>query len=136
VAVKAYLIRLDDDGKQTLGNLFLFRGADLIFSCCTLELPWKDNRRSASCIPTGDYKCAKRWSEKYKNHFHVQHVPGRQYILIHQGNYYTQTEGCILVGTAHTDINLDGHRDVISSRTTMMRLVQTAPDGFDLRVVS
>ena len=46
--MKAILTRLDDDGKQTLGYLTLFKGLKKVFECKTLELPWKANETNVS----------------------------------------------------------------------------------------
>ena len=119
---------------QALGDLTVFDDDELIFSCKTLELPWKNNKRNISCIPEGTYEVKKRYSEKYKNHFHILNVPDRAYILIHSGNYYTHTKGCILVGENHTDINSDGFRDVTSSRKTLALLNQNLPDKFEITI--
>ena len=54
--MKAILTRLDDDGKQTLGHLMLFKGLEKVFECKTLELPWKANETNVSCVPKGVYK--------------------------------------------------------------------------------
>ena len=52
----------------------------------TYELPWRDNQKSISCIPAGEYICRRYSSEKYKDTFEVTDVPGRSYILFHVGN--------------------------------------------------
>ena len=72
----------------------------------TLELPWRDNQRSVSCIPAGDYEC--RWvvSRKYGHVYWLEAVPGRTGILIHAGNlagdmslgWLSHSKGCILLG--------------------------------------
>jgi hypothetical protein len=61
-----------DDGTQTLGELAIndFNGVTL-FSCKTLELPFKDNLKRKSCIPKAAYKVKKRHSLKYGNHFSI-----------------------------------------------------------------
>ena len=125
------LVRLIHEKEQTLG--YLFKGLDKI--ACTLELEWKDNQQQVSCIPTGCYKVVRRWSEKYKHHWHILDVPNRSYILIHSGNYHTQILGCVLVGNNHTDINGDGYRDVTSSKNTMKKLLNILPNKFDLDIV-
>lgn len=119
---------------QTLGELTVFDGDEVIFTCKTLELPWKDNKKNISCIPEGNYEVKKRYSERYKHHFHILNVPDRSFILIHSGNYYTHTQGCILVGETHTDINADGFRDVTSSRKTIALLNQNLPDNFEINI--
>ena len=114
--------------KQTLGTLY-YEGKEV---CKTLELPWLENQRRVSCIPKGTYKVVKRYSQKYKHHFHILDVENRDWILIHHGNYYTDILGCILVGKSHTDINGDGLLDVTSSVATMKILNDLLPDNFEL----
>jgi len=81
----------------------------------TRELPWRDNKKSISCIPAGVYT-AKRYSSKnYKNTFEVENVPGRTYILIHIGNFKSDSEGCILVGEAFNHIDKVAGVDIGSS---------------------
>ena len=83
---------------STLGELFLNgeRMAD------TLELPFKDNQRSISCIPEGEYKVRLRLARESASrdylHLLVQDVPNRDWILFHRGNSAKDTSGCILVG--------------------------------------
>ena len=132
---RAVLIRLKENKKQTLGKLFLFNGLDLEYECCTLELPFNDNKRNISSIPTGDYKVKIRESEKYGLHYQVENVEMRDYILIHPANYYTQLRGCIALGYKFYDINKDGEHDVTHSRRTMRHLLEIAPDGFNLIIL-
>ncbi len=66
------------------------------FICHTIELPWKDNQRSTSCIPEGRYELQKRYSPRFKWHLHVKDVPGRSVILIHPANdALKELRGCI-----------------------------------------
>jgi hypothetical protein len=121
--------------KQTLGTLVLNDDeGNKLFTCKTLELPWNDNKKNQSCIPLGEYKVAPRQSAKYNKHFHIQDVTGRTFVLIHVGNYYTQTKGCILVGRGIADINGDSYKDVTSSKDTLKKLIKLAPNGFDLEI--
>ncbi len=120
--------------KQVLGEMNVFDGQILVYSCKTLELSWKNNQQTISCIAEGTFDVVKRFSEKYNNHFHLLNVPDRSFILIHAGNYYTQTEGAILVGDNHTDINADGLADVTNSRKTMAELYKHMPDKFSLTI--
>lgn len=119
---KGLLVRLQEDQKQTLGVFNLFDGTDQIFSCKTLELPWRDNEQFVSCIPPGHYICKRRTSSQYGHHFLVSNVYGREFILLHWGNYHRDTSGCILVGRDHRDVDNDGYLDVTSSRQTMKQL--------------
>lgn len=67
--------------------------------CYTLELPWKDNLNSISCIPPGTYKGILRYDKTDGWRIQLEDVPNRTGVQIHMGNYTTQIEGCILVGT-------------------------------------
>lgn len=117
------LKRIQESEKQTIGHLFVRNNANAciaVFS--TIELPYRENSRNISSIPVGKYKVVHRWSVKYGHHLHVLDVVGRSMILIHTGNYYTQTQGCILVGYYHSDINADGLLDVVESKKAMAAL--------------
>lgn len=64
--------------------------------CATIELPWKNNSARISCIPEGRYSLIKRYSPKFKNHYLLENVQDRQYILIHPANNaLTELKGCI-----------------------------------------
>lgn len=133
--MEALIIRELAQSKQTLGRLELYdNNRQKVFECKTLELPWKNNMRQKSCIPTGNYKVTPRTSPKYGLHFLINGVKDRDAILIHHGNYHTDILGCILVGTAHIDINGDGFKDVTSSKATMHLLINLAPQGFKLTI--
>lgn len=130
------IVREPSSDKQTLGALTVVdkESNTSVFECKTLELAWKNNNRNVSCIPTGTYQVKKRYSTKYKNHFHVLNVPNRSWILIHSGNYYTHTLGCILVGKEHIDINSDGNLDVNYSKDTLNKILDIMPDQFELQI--
>lgn len=128
------IVRRLFEEKQTLGDGEVFMGTKSIFGFKTLELPWLNNQQQVSCIPEGEYEVVKRHSPKYKNHFHVTEVPGRSWILIHSGNFYSDILGCILPGNAFRDINKDGLLDVISSATVMKLLNDLMPAKFKLTI--
>jgi hypothetical protein len=129
------LLRLKQDNTQTLGRFYAFDGVYQVFGCVTLELPDRENQTGISRIPAGKYTCKRRYSEKYGNHYIVTNVEDRSYILMHFGNYYTNTRGCILMGNDFTDINKDGHIDVTSSKNTMKTLVNVMPEEFELTII-
>lgn len=78
---------------------------DYIPFAVTLELPWKDNARDQSCIPSGDYTCRRVKSSKFGETFEVCDVPNRSGILLHRGNTVPDTSGCILVAEEFTVLN-------------------------------
>tara|TARA_R110002051_G_scaffold40796_1_gene84682 strand:+ start:277 stop:654 length:378 start_codon:yes stop_codon:yes gene_type:complete len=102
--------------KSTIGELFL-NGERF---CDTLELPWKDNQRSISCIPEGQYKVRIRLPRESATrdyiHLLVKDVKDRDYILFHIGNTAKDTRGCILVGQG-------SQQDFVSNSTLAMGLL-------------
>ena len=96
--VNLLLIRDTLTEQSTMGKLFL-NGEEF---CDTLELPWKENKRSISCIPAGEYDARLRLPRESATreyvHLLIKDVPNRDYILVHIGNTTKDTKGCILVG--------------------------------------
>ena|SRR5690606_878874 len=71
--------------------------------CACIELPWRDNRRFISCIPTGRYRLVKRMHPRWGEQLAVAHVPNREGILLHPANdALTQLQGCIAPVSACT----------------------------------
>lgn len=106
---------------RTLGSIVDHRGGLIAKS---LELPWKDNARSISCVPEGEYlvtlsgpvlkddpnteidESGGRHPRPY-SHYIVHEVPGRSGILIHRGYNPNWSQGCILVSGRFADVNSD-----------------------------
>lgn len=131
--MKVELKRIYKCDKQVLGIMTLFDDLSFpYYEVRTLELPDKENQKEISCIPCGEYEVVKRYSEKYKDHFHILNVPNRDYILIHNANFVRQLKGCIAVGFSHSDIDGDGLRDVTESKKTLKALNKQLPDKFNL----
>lgn len=135
--LKVEIERYSDDGTQTLGELYvLTRHREIKYKCHTLELPWKDNLRRVSCIPEGEYEAIKHTSPKFGKSFWIKDVSGRSEILIHAGNYNSDTLGCILPGKELKDIDNDGHKDVTKSRTTIDELWELLPERINITIVN
>lgn len=118
--------RVSDNAVQTLGVLTYLNSDNSLFVCKTLELPWKGNTSKISCIPTGIYECKYTFSPSFKKFtYEVLSVPNRAGIRIHSANSYTQLLGCIALGSALKDINLDGQQDVIHSGNTILKFEET-----------
>jgi len=126
---QAALIRIKTSDEGTFGEL-KFPGG---FSCKTLELPWRENQRSVSCIAPGRYECryiAETNSGKFHDVYHVENVQGRTGILIHPGNYagdeskgyLTDVQGCILPGMYYGE--LGSQQAVIRSQDAMHGLLE------------
>ncbi|SOC79812.1 hypothetical protein SAMN06296241_1349 [Salinimicrobium sediminis] len=129
--------RMTDDTKQTIGRMFVLDEEDFsTHDCPVLELPWKENKRRVSCIPVGKYQVIKHRSRTFGNCFWVLDVPGRSEILIHKGNYHSNTLGCILPGIDLSDINQDGYVDVTASGDQMKKLLDLLPKKFELEIIN
>ncbi len=127
------IIRFSEDNKQTLSKFVAFDEYNCeLMQGYILELPDNDNKSNISRINEGEYECVKRHSEKYGNHFHVLNVFDRSYILIHHGNYHSDTRGCLLPGDRLVDIDGDGLKDVVNSRRTMRKLYDTMDEQFKI----
>lgn len=74
------------------------------FSCFMSELPWRNNEKTKSCIPTGLYEVRWHRSPKFGYVYKVFAVPNRSEILFHSGNYVgdvlfgykSNSYGCLL----------------------------------------
>jgi hypothetical protein len=89
-----HLVRVGQSGRGTFGVL---KQGQVPFAV-TLERPWEQNKQDISCIPAGKYTCRRRRSSKFGDTYEICHVPGREDVLFHWGNYITDTEGCVLIG--------------------------------------
>ena len=114
--INLLLIRDTFSENSVIGELFL-NGERM---CDTLENPWLDNQRNISCIPEGEYKVRLRLPRESASrdylHLLVQDVPNRKWVLVHRGNYPSQTQGCILVG-------LGSQQDFVSNSVLAMDLL-------------
>lgn len=125
---KLTLTRVETRHGFILGELHRNNLLSNTFLCYTLELPWKDNKRRVSCVPTGKYKCEPYSSRKYPKVTELQEVPGRDKILIHAGNFAKHTNGCILVGS-HEDC-----MGVYDSRKTLAKVFREVGREFKLTI--
>lgn len=120
------LIRLESSLSSGTFGALKFRGE---LYCCTLERPWLDNRPNVSCIPVGQYKLKLTDTALHGRCYEVMDVPGRSAILIHKGNFVTDTEGCILLGARWTWL---GHRrGVAESSVTYNKFMQSLNKSAD-----
>lgn len=129
------LTRIAQDAKETRGYLTDEENKQL---CVTLERPDLGNQHNVSRIPAGRYQTARMHSPHMNvDLFQVLDVPGRGNIEIHFGNYVTDSEGCILLGTSFADINSDGEIDITASQDAFKKfmLAMTGVDGFTLVIV-
>ncbi|MBK8594362.1 MAG: hypothetical protein IPP07_07890 [Holophagales bacterium] len=65
----------------------------------TLELPWTNDAQGLSRVQSGRYAAAIRSDGTKGWRIELKNVPNHERIQLHIGNYTSQTEGCILVGS-------------------------------------
>ena len=88
------LKRLFETEMSTVGRLFI--GGK--FFTNTMELLYRDNKRSISCIPKGKYKLRLRDTENRGQHLILEGTAPRQFILIHSASTHKDLKGCIALG--------------------------------------
>ena len=114
--INLLILRDTFTSESTLGELFI-NGERF---CDTLELPYRDNQRSVSCIPIGEYKVRMRYPRESATreylHLLIQEVKDRQFILFHRGNSAKDTRGCVLVGQSRK-------QDFVGNSTLAMDLL-------------
>jgi len=99
------------------------------FTCRTLELPWRYNAPTLSCISLGEYDCEFIRSPKFGWTYHIKNVLNRSHILFHSGNYAgdvkkgfrTDSWGCILLGKYRGTLGSQGA--VLVSRVTFKKFI-------------
>lgn len=125
-----FLTRAYSSVDGTLGQVRI--GADPKLFCYSIELPWRDNMPTESCIPTGVYTCEVVKSPRFKRElYEVKNVPGRSNILIHVGNIAgdihrgrgTDSQGCILLGMRRSTIRAQDA--VLDSRLAVQKFMDT-----------
>jgi len=121
---------------HTIGTLILALEGKNIFTCHTLELPWRANIFRISCIPPGVYSVRKRTSLRFGPHLALVHVPGRGGILIHAGNTVQDSKGCILVGAAWAMQKETAAPYLLQSAATLARLLALLPARCVLHVLA
>lgn len=125
------LNRFFQDLNNTLGCLQI---PSLDYPLFTCELAWKFNQEDTSSIPEGVYEVVKHHSRSFGNCFEVLNVPNRTEVLIHVGNTFKNTKGCILVGLKAG--NLKGEEASLSSRKALDLMNKVLPEKFELHIIN
>ena len=112
---------------QTLGILQLISPNGEIKEYTSVELPWRGNENSISCIPPGTYTFTKSKANnnpKLGPVLRLGSVPGRSGVLVHSGTIHKHTHGCILPGIVQqADTNADTIPDNISSKQAISEII-------------
>lgn len=100
----------------------------------TLEDPDLNNAKGESCIPEGTYKAVPHNGPRFKDVWVLLGVPGREAILIHNGNTIDDTRGCILVGRKFGF--LEGKPAILESAMALRELRAILPKSFTVNIRS
>lgn len=130
----AYLIRRYHDTHTQGALIALDDRLNVQFSCVTLELPWRDNASRISCIPEGIYRVCTRKTDKFGLHYHIQDVPGREWILFHPASYVRQLLGCIIPGERYADLDKDAIPDIVNTKATLNAMLAVLGKEFTLNI--
>jgi hypothetical protein len=106
----AIIARKTTNPKETLGDMIAIKNGDT-FLCKTLE------RGTDLRIPPGTYNVDWTFSPKFQKY--TYELREMKSYRIHVGNYYSNSEGCILLGKTVADINKDGEQDITNSTETI-----------------
>lgn len=84
----------------TIGYLWVENDEGMqVFSCFTIELPWRNNNVKTSCVPCATYPLVWEFSQHFgRNLWEVKNVPGRDEAKIHPANRVSELLGCIGLG--------------------------------------
>ena len=124
--MKAELVRIEES--EAYGTFGVLKIDGEIF-CVTLEPPDNDNMRRKSCIPVGEYECARYTSQRFGVTFTVRDIPGRTGILFHAGNTKADTSGCIILAEKFGKLKLgENQRAVINSGVTFKAFLDKLGD--------
>ena len=113
------------------------------FWCYTIEPPWRNNKRSRSCIPAGEYHCHWRKSRRFGWSYAIRKVPDRSSILFHSGNLagdknkgmMSDSDGCILPGRRKG--TLKHQQAVLQSRDALQAFIGVmGQQDFTLKIES
>lgn len=118
---------------ETLGSIYSPLG---FMIAKTMELPWRDNNRSISCIPEGLYRVIYQPPKPGRayEYFRLPNVSGRSGILIHRITYVKDLKGCIGVGSRFRDFNNDGVPDMEESGKKLQWMIENMPREYDLLI--
>ena len=103
------VIRLEEAEIGTFGILRIQKEVKF----WTLEPPDFENEVRISSIPAQQYIIERYRSNNFGETFKIRNVPGRKDVLFHWGNWSSNTEGCILLGSGL----MDNPRGISNSRT-------------------
>lgn len=126
--MKVEVKRIFKGSEYTIGKLYI----DGHYFCDTLEdvvRPIGEKVPGKTAIPAGKYKVKKSWSPRFSRKLpEILDVPNFTGVRIHEGNYASDTEGCLLLGLNKTK------GAVLYSKDTMAFFLDRTPDEFEIEI--
>lgn len=130
---------------QVKGDIYIYNDLDaLLFRCVSLELPWRNNQNSISCIYEDLYTAVIHDSPKFGRCLWLQDVKDRSEILTHAANYVgsmnpetgiPDLRGCIAPGMEYKDITGDGIVETWDSRNALNQILSYFEDQKTLQFI-
>ncbi|WDI31581.1 DUF5675 family protein [Hyphococcus flavus] len=142
--MKIIVDRYKSDDNATLSRIFVFDGDQEVYACFGLEDEYRDVKvRGETRIPAGRYNVGirkeggfhSRYMRKaatrdiHRGMLHILDVPGFEYILIHIGNFETDTAGCLLVGRQANERGMYIEKSVSAYRGLYSAVIGAAERG-------
>lgn len=115
-----YLIREKTINNAVIGTLYDMKS----------ENSWVTLENKNCIIPCGEYHFKLRQSPKFGLTPWLYDIVGREYILMHTGNYSYDSRGCILIG----NYNNEGSDYITGSKVAFTRLMNTLMSGKDYTI--
>ena len=98
----------------------------------TLELPWRDNQKDISCIPSGTYHTTKVFSNHFQRYVYtLMNVPNRDAVEIHIGNTVKDIRGCVVLGMNYSMTDYA----IVNSTIAFNSFMSIMPSEFDLIIL-
>lgn len=116
----------------------------IVYRCYGLEDEWRAVKVDGETrVPAGIYRIVvrreggfhhrysndRRFKDIHEGMLWIKDVPGFQWILIHVGNYETDTDGCLLVGRKRDESLMHVYRSVEAYRALYQAVIKEAKAG-------
>jgi hypothetical protein len=121
--------RIRETGVSTLGFLECMEGKKQQLKKVCIEPTELFNLPHISCINEGEYWVDHHQSPTFGKCLIVRDVKDRTHVLFHSGNYFDQTEACILPGETFGYVNKDSQIDVKQSKSALNSIIEFVPEA-------
>ena len=130
---KMYVKRIKEYGETTLSELKI-SGSQKSWYILERGGPDSEIEGSKKRIKAGKYLLAHYSSPMYKDVYQLKNVPGRTSILIHSGNFFEDTSGCLLPGMGW-GTKPDKNYYVTSSKMALKEVFSEINDAAQVNII-